>query len=288
MNQNPEQVARDEIDRQLRSCGWLIQDRARMDLNAGLGVAVREYSTDVGPADYVLFIDLKPVGVVEAKRKEEGENLSAHEGQAEGYASARLRYLKNERLPFVYLSTGVVTRFSDFRDPKHRFREVFSFHRPETIQGWLKKGTSLRASLADLPLLPTEGLRDCQINAITRLEASFETGRPRALIQMATGSGKTFTAITFVYRLLKYTNAKRILFLVDTRNLGEQAEQEFLAYQPNDDNRGFSSLYGVHRLSSSYIPEDNHVYISTIQRLYSILKGQDLDASSEEENPAER
>jgi type I restriction enzyme R subunit len=288
MNQNPEQIARDQIDRQLRASGWLVQDKARLDLYAGLGVAVREYSTEVGPADYVLFVDLNPVGVVEAKREEEAENISVHEGQAEGYASARLRYLNNERLPFVYLSTGVVTRFSDFRDPKPRFREVFSFHRPETLQAWLKKDKSLRASLADLPPLPSEGLRSCQINAITKLETSFKSNKPRALIQMATGSGKTFTAITFVYRLLKYTNARRILFLVDTKNLGEQAEQEFMAYQPNDDNRGFASLYGVHRLSSSYVPADNHVYISTIQRLYSILKGQELDESVEEENPAER
>lgn len=288
MNQNPEQVARDEIDRQLNACGWIVQSKARMNLNAGLGVAVREYSTDVGPADYVLFVDLKPVGVVEAKREEEAENLSAHEGQAEGYASARLRYLNNERLPFVYLSTGTITRFSDFRDPKPRFREVFSFHRPETLKNWLKKGKSLRASVADLPDLPTDGLRDCQINAITKLEASFKANRPKALIQMATGAGKTFTAITFVYRLLKYTNAKRILFLVDTKNLGEQAEQEFMAYQPSDDNRSFASLYGVHRLSSAYIPPDNNVYISTIQRLYSILKGQALEESAEEENPAER
>lgn len=287
MNQNPEQIARDEIDIQLRACGWLVQDKARINLNAGLGVAVREYSTSIGPADYALFVDLKPIGIVEAKREKEGERLSVHEDQAEGYASARLRYLDNQQLPFVYLSTGTITRFIDFRDPKPRFREVFTFHRPETIQGWLKKGKALRTSFADLPTLPTEGLRDCQINAITKLEVSFRANKPRALIQMATGSGKTFTAITFVYRLLKYTNAKRILFLVDTKNLGEQAEQEFMAYQPNDDNRSFSSLYGVHRLSSSYIPEDNHVYISTIQRLYSILKGQELDDSSEEENPAE-
>lgn len=105
---------------------------------------------------------------------------------------------------------------------------------------------------------------------------------------MATGSGKTFTAITFVYRLLKYTNARRILFLVDTKNLGEQAEQEFMSYLPNDDNRKFTELYGVHRLKSRYIPDDNHVYISTIQRLYALLKGQDLEESAEEQNPNER
>jgi type I restriction enzyme R subunit len=136
--------------------------------------------------------------------------------------------------------------------------------------------------------LATEGLRDCQVTAITQLEASFRAARPRALIQMATGAGKTFTAISFVYRLLKFTNAQRILFLVDTKNLGEQAEQEFMAYQPTDDNRRFTELYGVHRMKSKHLPPDNFVYISTIQRLYAALRGADLDENEELENPAER
>ncbi|MDW8332465.1 MAG: type I restriction-modification enzyme R subunit C-terminal domain-containing protein, partial [Cyclobacteriaceae bacterium] len=197
-------------------------------------------------------------------------------------------------LPFVYVSTGEVTTFTDFRDPKPRGRNVFTFHRPETLRNWLKKTKSLRAALQDLNDLPTAGLRDCQINAITNLEKSFKQNKPRALIQMATGSGKTFTAITSVYRLLKLKDdnnnnvVRRILFLVDTKNLGEQAEQEFMSYLPNDDNRKFTELYGVHRLKSKYIPEDSHVYISTIQRLYAVLKGQDLDESAEEENPHER
>ena len=288
MNQNPEQIARDTIDKQLEECGWVVQDAKKINLHANAGVAVREYQTDVGPADYVLFVDLKPVGVIEAKRIEEAECLSSHEDQAAGYASAKLRYLNNEKLPFAYVSTGTMTKLTDFRDSKPRARVVFSFHRPETIREWLRKPKSLRVSLMDLKELPEEGLRECQINAITNLEKSFKANKSRALIQMATGAGKTFTAITFVYRLLKYTNAKRILFLVDTKNLGEQAEQEFMAFQPNDDNRKFTELYGVHRLKSKFIPDDNQVYISTIQRLYAILKGQELEESAEEENPAER
>ena len=138
-----------------------------------------------------------------------------------------------------------------------------------------------------MPPLPIERLRDCQVNAITNLEVSFKENRPKALIQMATGSGKTYTAITFIYRLLKFAKAKRVLFLVDTRNLGEQAEQEFMAYLPNDDNRKFTELYGVHRLRSPFIPPDNQVYISTIQRLYSVLKGREMDDSSEDESPYE-
>jgi type I restriction enzyme R subunit len=287
-NQNPEQIARDNIDKQLIACGWIIQSMKQLNLHSGVGVAVKEYFTDAGPADYVLFVEGKPCGVVEAKREEEGHRLDTHEDQTEGYASAKLKHLKNEPLPFVYLSTGEITRFTDFTDPKPRAREVFSFHRPETLREWLKKDKSLRKRLHDLPALQTPGLRECQVNAINNLEISFKENRPRALIQMATGSGKTFAAITFIYRLLKFAKAKRILFLVDTKNLGEQAEQEFMSYLPNDDNRKFTELYSVQRLKSSYIPTDSQVCISTIQRLYSILKGTELEEAAEEENPNER
>lgn len=287
INQNPEQIARDNIDRQLEKCGWKIQDRKNINLGASLGVVVREYYTNNGPADYILFVDKKPIGVIEAKREDQGVKLLAAEDQSSGYASAKLKYLENDPLPFVYESTGEVTRFTDYRDPKPRSREIFTFHRPETLLNWSKEEKTLRARFSDIPELKEDGLRLCQIKAINNLEHSFKENRPRALIQMATGSGKTFTAISFVYRLLKYANAGRILFLVDTKNLGEQAEQEFLSYLPNDDNRKFSELYGVHRLRSSYLPPDNKVYISTIQRFYSILKGEELDEKAEETNPGE-
>jgi type I restriction enzyme R subunit len=293
-NQNPEQIARDNIDRQLIACGWIIQKYKDKNVFAGIGVAITEYPTETGPADYALFVDAKPVGIIEAKREEEGHKLTVHEDQAEDYATAKLKYLNNEKLPFVYLSTGEVTTLTDFRDPKPRGRNVFTFHRPETLRNWLKKTKSVRTALQNLNNLPEEGLRECQINAINNLEKSFRENKPRALIQMATGSGKTFTAITSVYRLLKLKDdnnnnvVRRILFLVDTKNLGEQAEQEFMSYLPNDDNRKFTELYGVHRMKSKHIPDDNHVYISTIQRLYAVLKGQDLDESTEEENPNER
>lgn len=287
-NQNPEQIARDQIDKQLSDCGWLIQDKSKINLHAGLGVAVREYLTDVGPADYVLFVSGKPVGIIEAKREEEGHKLNVHEDQGEAYANAKLKHLNNEPLPFVYLSTGEITKFTDYTDPRPRAHVIFCFHRPETILTWTKKEKSLRKRLHDLPPLLPDGLRDCQINAITNLEKSFKENRPRALIQMATGSGKTFTAITFIYRLLKFAKAKRVLFLVDTKNLGEQAEQEFMSYIPVDDNRKFTELYSVQRLKSSYIASDSQVCISTIQRLYAVLKGTELEESAEEENPNER
>ena len=287
VNQNPEQIARDKIDGMLIAAGWVVLSKSQINLAASRGVAVREYQTDAGIADYVLFVDKKPVGIIEAKREEEGEKLSAHEEQSKYYAVSKLKYLKNDPLPFVYESTGTLTRFTDYRDPKPRARAVFHFHRPETLAEWMSESETLRARLNNIPELKADGLRPAQIKAIANLEASFKANRPKALIQMATGAGKTFTACTFVYRLLKFGNAKRILFLVDTKNLGEQAEQEFLKYQPTDDNRKFTELYNVQRLSSSYIASDSQVCISTIQRLYSILQGKELDESAEQENPNE-
>ncbi|MAO49639.1 MAG: restriction endonuclease subunit R [Pusillimonas sp.] len=286
-NQNPEQIARDKIDAMLLKAGWVIQSKDKINLAANKGIAIREYQTDVGPADYVLFVDRNPVGIIEAKREDEGHRLTVVEEQSGDYAKAKLKYLTNEPLPFVYESTGTITRFTDYRDPKPRGRNVFSFHKPETMAAWLKKDKSLRARLKDFPSLNEEGLRPAQIKAVKNLETSFKNNRPKALIQMATGAGKTFTAATFVYRLLKFADAKRILFLVDTKNLGEQAEQEFMKFQPNDDNRKFTELYNVQRLNSSYIASDSQVCISTIQRLYSILKGEELDESAEMENPNE-
>ena len=289
-NQNPEQIARDKIDQMLIEAGWLVQSKDKLNLSAGIGIALRETNTESGSADYILFVNSRAVGVIEAKAEDLGYKLLQVEEQSARYSMDAIKIgkfkLDNEK-PFVYESTGTITRFTDYRDPKPRGRNVFWFHKPETIAEWIKKGPSLRQRLLTIPALDPTGLRPAQIVAVENLETSFKNNRPRALIQMATGAGKTFTAATFVYRLLKHADAKRILFVVDTKNLGEQAEQEFMSYQPNDDNRKFIELYNVQRLNSSYIASDSQVCISTIQRLYSILKGEDLEESAELENPEE-
>ncbi|GAB4044111.1 type I restriction endonuclease subunit R [Spirosoma litoris] len=283
----PEQIARQQIDKMLAEAGWLVQDVKHLNFSASPGVAVREYPTDSGPADYLLFVDRKPVGVIEAKP--EGTILSPVEEQSGRYATSKLKWQKDHQtLRFIYESTGAETHFTDNGDPIPRSREVFFFHRPETLRNWLKQGSSLRGRLQCFPELDTRHLRDCQITAINNLEKSFGKNQPRALVQMATGSGKTFTAITATYRLLKYAKAHRILFLVDTRNLGEQAEQEFQAFTPNDDPRKFNELYNVQRLKSSFIDPSAQVCISTIQRLYSSLRGEEVDESAEDESPNER
>jgi type I restriction enzyme R subunit len=286
-NQNPEQIARDKIDFMLKEAGWTVQSKNEVDLGASKGVAVREYQAASGFADYVLFVDKKPVGIIEAKKEDEGHKLTVAEDQSIEYANAKLKYLDNDPLPFVFESTGTITRFRDTRDPKPRGRNIFWFFRPETLADWLQKDKSLRARLSDIPPLNETGLRPAQIKAIKNLEQSFKKNKPKALIQMATGAGKTFTAATFVYRLLEHAKAKRILFLVDTKNLGEQAEQEFMAFQPNDSNRKFTEFYNVQRLTSSYIASDSQVCISTIQRMYAILKGEELDEGAEDTNPNE-
>jgi type I restriction enzyme R subunit len=260
-NQNPEQIARDAIDAQLRAAGWVIQSASS-----------------------------RP------KRRRWGKTSPPWRIRPLGYAKAKLKWVSNKQpLRFLYESTGEITRFTDMADPKPRSREVFSFHRPETLLSWIEDGDSLRARLTTIPPLNPNKLpaaelrlRDCQEVAITNNEVSLAEARLRALIQMATGSGKTFTAITQVYRLLKFGKAKRVLFLVDTKNLGEQAEQEFMAFTPSDDNRRFTELYTVQRLKSSFVPKDAQVVICTIQRLYSILKGEELDEALEELTPAEQ
>ena len=162
VNQNPEQIARDQIDKRLLAAGWLVQDKSSLNPNAALGVAVREYPTDTGPADYVLFVDGRAVGVVEAKPDSWGERLTTVEEQSSGYASAKLKWVSNaEPLPFLYESTAVVTRFTDGRDPSPRSREVFTFHRPDTLKAWRNDPLSLRAGLQQLPDLNTDNLRDC-------------------------------------------------------------------------------------------------------------------------------
>jgi len=280
----PEAKARQTIDERLAAAGWSVQDMKALNLGAGVGVAVREYPTDSGPADYVLFVNRNPVGVIEAKKDTAGENLTATESQTERYATANLKWRKdNAPLRFLFEATGQIIRFTDNADPAPRSREIFHFFKPETLGAWGAQPDTLRRRLAEqMPALPAENLRDCQISAVTGLEKSLAMNKPRALVHMATGAGKTFMAITSIYRLLKFGGAKRILFLVDTRNLGKQAHQEFMAYTPPDDGRKFTELYNVQRLASPTIDPHSQVCISTIQRMYSILSGEPIDESAED------
>lgn len=279
----PEEKARQKIDQLLKAAGWAVQEREQLNLSASLGVAVCDLSLKTGPADYVLFVDGKPVGVIEAKPF--GATLSGVSEQSGGYLASIPESLPHVDAPppFAYESTGMETYFRDLRDPDPRSRRIFSFHRPEMLKEWLSHHDTLRARLENLPPLITHGLRDCQIEAITNLEKSFAEARPRALIQMASGSGKTYTSVSFVYRLIKFANARRVLFLVDRSNLGRQARGEFQNYTTPDDGRKFTELYNIQHLTSNTLDPVSRVCITTIQRLYSMLKGEpEFDAELEE------
>ena len=278
----PEERARHLIDLQLQAAGWVIQDRDEMNLGAGLGVAVREYPLATGPCDYLLFVDRKACGIVEAKP--EGTTLSGVADQASGYQARLPSHLANwgDPLRFDYEASGSETLFSDRVDPEQRSRRVFALHRPETLLERLLDGSSLRARLTLMPPLVEDGLRDCQIEAITGLEGSLARAMPKALIQMTMGAGKTFTAATAAYRLLAHADAKRVLFLVDRNNLGRQTLKEFQGYRPPGTGRLFTELYNVQRLGPAGLDPDAKVVISTIQRVYAQLVGVELDEEDEE------
>jgi type I restriction enzyme R subunit len=297
----PEALARKEIDAALAAAGWIVQDFAGMNLHAGKGIAVREFplAPGYGFADYLLYVDGKAVGVIEAKKP--GTTLSGVEPQSKQYSEGLPEGLPApiRPLPFLYQSTGDETQFTNGLDPEPCSRPVFWFHRPEALAEWLAaepvflpeiggkpdplslRPASLRLRLQTLPTLEPTGLRAAQALAIQNLERSLRENRPRALIQMATGSGKTIAAISEFYRLIKYGDAKRILFLVDRDNLGKQAYRELQAWVTPDDGRKFSELYNVQRLTSSKLDPVARVVITTIQRLYSMLKGEELPPEAE-------
>jgi type I restriction enzyme R subunit len=224
MYETPEHKARHDIDADLNAAGWIIQSRGELDLTARRGVAIREFpmKPGFGFADYVLYLDRKAVGAVEAKA--EG-TLTGVEEQSAKYAAGLPDNLPAYKrpLPFLFESNGSVIYFTNGLDPTPRSRQVFCFPRPETLAELVAQPTQLRARLKDMPPLDEMRLWGVQVRAIHNLEQSFGKAAPRALIQMATGSGKTFMAVNVAYRLLKYGDAKHILFLVDRGNLGRPA-----------------------------------------------------------------
>ncbi len=284
-----EQRARALIDRQLADAGWHVQDRKDLNLFAGPGVTVREtiMKPGHGRADYLLYVDQRAVGVIEAKP--EGTPLSGVEWQSAMYAEGlspevRLKALTIEgRLPFVIEASGSETHLTNGFDPEPRARRVFAFPRPETLARVLRdaeadpESPTWRAKVNRMPALITTGLRPAQIEAVTGIERSLAEQRfDRSLVQMATGAGKTFTAVTSSYRLLKHGGFRRVLFLVDRNNLGDQTLREFQNYATPDDGRRFTELYNVDKLTGAGMVGSSHVVISTIQRVYAALRGQQV------------
>ncbi len=286
-----EAQARVKIDQELEAAGWAVQDADGVNLAAAQGVAVREFplTPPHGRADYLLFVDRQAVGSVEAKPA--GTTLTGVEVQSAKYRDGLPDYVSvpARPLPFAYESTGVETRFTNRADPEPRSRPVFAFHRSATLAGWLREireragASTLRHRLRTMPVLDPAGLWPAQACAIENLEKSLREDRPRALIQMATGAGKTFAAANIAYRLIKHADARRVLFLVDRAHLGRQTLKEFQQFSTPDDGRKFTELYNVQHLASQAIDPVARVCISTIQRMYSILRSEPLAPELDEE-----
>jgi type I restriction enzyme R subunit len=279
----PEQRSRQRIDQLLQECGWLVQDCAEIDISAGLGVAVREFPLQSGSADYLLYMDGRVVGVIEAKP--EGHTLTGVETQSAKYQDGLPPGLPHFvlPLPFAYESTGEVTQFTNALEPDARSREVFTFHRPEELLRLLNLDAQVRTLLRQMPELNTQRLWRVQVESIRNLEKSLADKRPRSLIQMATGSGKTYTAVSFCYRLIRFARARRILFLVDRNNLGRQTLNEFQQYVSPYNGYKFTEEYTVQHLKKNTIDPASKVCITTIQRLYSMLRGEEEFVEENEE-----
>jgi type I restriction enzyme R subunit len=284
-----EAKARKKIDEQLVAAGWVVQGKDEIDVDAARGVASREFVLEKphGRVDYLLFLDGQPAGVIEAKP--DGTTLVEVEAQSGKYVDGLRDWMKPPvyPLPFIYESTGTETRFTNGYDPDARSRRVFSFHQPETLAEWARQihdnpdAPSFRARLKSLPELDSTRLWEVQATAISNLEKSLRDDRPRALIQMATGSGKTFTAANISYRLIRHAGAKRILFLVDRSSLGEQAKLEFDKFDVPDTQRKFPAEYNIQHLKSDTVEPTSRVCISTIQRIFWILRGEDEEMDEE-------
>ena len=286
MPDTPEQLARQKIDAMLVPAGWVVQDYRSFNPSAARGVALREVPLKSGRCDYLLLVDRNALGVAEAKKT--GTTLSTVADQSGHYGESLPDFIQSITpgpLPFLYESTGVETFFRDERDPDPRSRRIFSFHRPETLAAWAAQPDTLRRRLARMPSvhpLPKSGMRDCQFEANTALERSFVRDALRSLVQMATGSGKTYLACAFTYRLVKFAGARRVLFLVDRANLGRQAKGEFDQFVTPDTGRKFTELYNVQHLTSNQLDPVARVTICTMQRLYSMLRGEELPEDMDE------
>ena len=242
-----------------------------------------------GCSDYALYVDRQLVGVLEAKP--DGTTLTEVERQTRKYIEGvpDANPAPVTPLPFGYEATGTESRFTCFSDPEPRSRRMFGgyIHRPGTLADWLARilgnpnSPTVRAGIRATPALNVERLWDAQVEAIQNTEQSLRENRPRALIQMATGSGKTYAAATLAYRLIEYADAARILFLVnlvDRRNLGRQAKGEFQRFDIPGSSRKFAEVYNIQHLTGPRGDKVSRFCISTVQRMYSILRGTDIDA----------
>lgn len=275
----PEEKARIKIDKQLTDAGWDIV--ARDEYTPCNASAVKEALMQGNKeSDYLLFIDDKAIAVVEAKAEDNslGDIVAQ---QAEWYSKNPQGWVGlwiPNQIPFVYLANGNKIYFKNMRESDSKYVELSEIHSPKKMLQMLGKKSEYGA----LPRIEKKGLRDCQYDAEVKLEASLKAGRKKALAILATGSGKTYLACLASYRLLNYTPAKRVLFLVDRNNLARQTETEFSLFNRTEKQKPMNELYQINRLTK---PENiqGNIIISTIQKLFAVLTGQTITEDDEDE-----
>ena len=278
----PEEKARQKTDLWFAEAGWKVINREDYEPTC-TAVAIREGLLKGNlEADYFLFINGKAIGVLEAKREEIDPFSNNVCEQAVLYAKSvpHIYQAYQKPLPFIFTSNGKELFFCDFREQKQSFKQIMAIPTPYE----LVKQLGISDYFAGLPSLQKKGLRDCQYEAVTELEKSFRSGQNRALMVLATGAGKTYTACLAAYRLLSYTPMRRVLFLVDRNNLGKQAEGEFGTFRLTENGDAFNTIFTVNRLRSSSIPSDSNVVISTIQRLFSFLRGDTIEDNDNDDD----
>src|SRR5574341_370582 len=284
------------IDASLRSSGWT----NIIDFEEGMKydfVAVREYETDNGPADYVLFHNGRALAAVEAKKLSLGPQnvLVQAERYAKGFNGGSFDFNGNH-LPFVYSTNGEVIWFLDLRRKNSRSYKITKFHTPTALEEMLQKGVEMYETWVYKNPVNIEGLREYQGEAVEAVEDALVIGKRKMLLAMATGTGKTFVASSLIYRLLKSGVAKRILFLVDRRALAAQAVGALASFTPEPGLK-FDKIYEVYSqrfrredlaedfkydpkvLPKDYLenpqPKHTFVYVCTIQRMRINLFGKE-------------
>lgn len=281
-NLTPEQKARKVIDKLFSNAGWKVVDRDSYSPIISAAAIEEGLLNHNLEADYLLFINGKAVGVLEAKKEDYNIDCDAVKQQAENYVrNVPANYVKySDTLPLIFISNGKRILFKDCRNDDTDYEEIKEIPTPKKVCEML----GIEDLYAGLPALSHRGLRDCQFEAVNELENSFRTGQNRALIVLATGAGKTYTACTICYRFLKYTKMRRVLFLVDRNNLGKQADDEFGKYKLTESGNKFNEIYTVNRLKKAEVPTDSNVVISTIQRLFSLLSGEEIQDTDDDED----
>ncbi|SPD73998.1 Type I site-specific deoxyribonuclease (fragment) [uncultured Desulfobacterium sp.] len=292
------QTRRDRINKKLEALKppWkIIKYKDGLDTSSLDRHAVEEYPTANGPADYALFVRGKLLGIIEAKKVSVGPQNVLE--QAKRYSRGAFSGPGNwdgYRVPFLYATNGEIIWHIDVRNPRNISRQISNFHTADALSDFFAYDFSSGLEKLIQNPAPVEGLWPYQLQAVESVEAAIARGKRAMLLAMATGTGKTFTTVSLIYRLLESGAARRVLFLVDRRALAAQAVREFASFTTPSGTK-FNKEYEVYSqsfrkedfgddksfdpkvLPNDYLtaPQATHtfVYVSTIQRMTINLLG---------------